>query len=87
MAELVSDLPLPDDVKRALLGASNPLKEALDLVLAYERADWAHISQWTAIRGLPEDELPALYRGALRWADSLASVEQKGGGQDAGAQA
>ena len=87
MAELVADLPIPDDVKGALLGTPNPLKEALDLVLAYEQAEWGRISEWTAARGLPEDELPALYRNALRWADSLASVGKGDEGQGGQAQA
>ena len=36
----LSDLPLPSDIRDALLGIENSPRMALDAIIAYERGEW-----------------------------------------------
>lgn len=68
IAEVVAELPIADDVKAALAGEANALRPILELVIAYERGDWAMLARRAADLELPEADLPNLYREAVRWA-------------------
>jgi EAL and modified HD-GYP domain-containing signal transduction protein len=69
--ELVLDLGLPPDIAGALTGAGSgsPMREALTLVSAYERADWTAVDA-AASRLQVRDRLvlTRLYQEALQWA-------------------
>jgi EAL and modified HD-GYP domain-containing signal transduction protein len=68
MAKILTRLELSEDVKGALLERHGPLGMPLQLVEAYEKANW------DAARGLanettvPDDMVPGLYLDALHWA-------------------
>jgi len=40
LAEILSELPISQDIRSALLGGSNVLRDVFEAVLAYETADW-----------------------------------------------
>lgn len=68
MDKILSRLELSDEVRGALLGRGGPFGERLQLVEAYERADW-DTAQGMAGGGEGEHEkLPSMYIDALHWA-------------------
>lgn len=68
-------LPVGDDVKRALLGQPGRLRDALDLVQAYETGDWARVSTLAQRLAILEQQLPALYLAAVEVGDSVFAAE------------
>lgn len=75
LAEAVDRLPLSDDVRAALLGQPNALREVYDVVLAWERGDWAQVARATAAFGLSEEAIASRYRSALEFANSMAAPQ------------
>ncbi len=67
MDQALSQIPLSDTVRGALLGDRNPARSVLDAVVAYERGSWAAAT--TAMRGagLSPSLLPSAYAEALEW--------------------
>ena len=67
MAELVSQLPLSDDINRALTSQEGRLGAVLHCTRAYERGDW------DATRGLDlsPGELQYCYLEAIEWANGV----------------
>ena len=70
----VSDIPMPEDIRNALLGADNVPRRVLDAVTAYQTGEWTRAETLAAAVGLPPHALPAAYRDALRWADATTKV-------------
>ncbi|MBU0516787.1 MAG: EAL domain-containing protein [Proteobacteria bacterium] len=73
MPEIMSELPLPDDVAAALLGGENHLRRILDLAVSYDRGEWDRCSALASAVGLAEDRLPALYLEALARVQALGA--------------
>jgi EAL and modified HD-GYP domain-containing signal transduction protein len=78
MAEALSELPLSDAIRRALLGEDNRPRQVLDTVIAYERASWAEASARCAAAGLSMALLPGAYADALRWANEMKQAANVG---------
>ena len=57
MEKALAELPISREIKSALLGECNDLRKVLDMIVAYEKADWQSFSNAAEIAGLPE-ELP-----------------------------
>jgi c-di-GMP-related signal transduction protein len=72
MAEVVADLPLSTATADALLGRRNPLRDRLDCIIAYDRADWSTCLPLIDAARVKCATLPRAYREAVRWADDLA---------------
>ena len=73
LSHIVAGLPLARCVSDALLGMPNPLRYALDAVLAYEQAEWEQFVTFMERIELPEDTLPDCLVAASRTARELAS--------------
>jgi EAL and modified HD-GYP domain-containing signal transduction protein len=71
MEDAVSDLPVTDKVKGALLGEQNVARAVLDAVIAYERAMWDTSATLLEQVGADPDRLSAAYGDALGWARGL----------------
>jgi EAL and modified HD-GYP domain-containing signal transduction protein len=74
LGELLDELKLSEDLKRALLGRANPgdrVGALWNTVLAYEGADWARLDELAASLGLQAQALPGLYSLAVSWADEV----------------
>ena len=71
MAKVLSRLPLTDTVKAALLGEPGPLRDALDAVLAFERADWDSSNTLLNLAGMPRGALTPIYLEAVNWQQTL----------------
>ncbi|WP_263382153.1 EAL and HDOD domain-containing protein [Granulicella arctica] len=73
MIDLVSALPLPQELKAALSGNPNRVNYALGILEAYEAGAWdACETKSLAIR-TTESEITQLYRESLWWAENAAN--------------
>ncbi len=74
MHDLMSDLPVCADVKTALLGGENPIRRTLDMIVAYETANWPGLETSAASLGLDPNILPRLYTSSLTWGRTTANL-------------
>ena len=72
LAEVLEELPLTQEIKQSLLGEDNRFSPIFNLVLAYEKADWAHVTDCVQQLDLDESEISVLYLKALTMANKLA---------------
>jgi c-di-GMP-related signal transduction protein len=72
LEEAVADLPLPADVRTALLGGDNVPRQILDVVIAYENGNWDEALEKARALGLAEDSPATVYSDALKWARELS---------------
>ena len=71
MREALEPLHLSDGLNEALLGGASELREVLDLVVAYERADWQAVADTCRIASSSKEHLPQSYLAAVEWAADL----------------
>ncbi len=71
MEEILDGLPIPTAVKDALLGRENEFKAAFDLVLAYEKADWAEVSTQADGLGVRLSDFSQAYSDSIEWVDKM----------------
>ncbi len=69
MEEVVSSLPLTDEIKEALLHRAGPLGRVLQCVCDYEQGHWHALDSTPA-----ESSLAKAYLQALTWADDIMDV-------------
>ncbi|PIQ27770.1 hypothetical protein COW36_07620 [bacterium (Candidatus Blackallbacteria) CG17_big_fil_post_rev_8_21_14_2_50_48_46] len=69
LEDILAQVPLAQDVKDALLEKTGPYGRILASVLAYEKADWAHVR----IQGLNPLDVVDCYMEAIEWAEELES--------------
>src|SRR5690554_1724185 len=74
---IVARIDLSADIQEALLEQKGSLAYCLAITLFYERANWARVHTLTQRLGIKEDELPAMYRDALNWANALDAPAAK----------
>lgn len=76
LEELLRDVALPRDLSEALLASDKPsrMRSSLQLVLAYERAEWSEVDRlWTSLaRNSDVSVLPGMYQSAVTWAAATA---------------
>ena len=75
LPELLTTLPIAEDVRQALLGADSDLGRVCRLVVAYERGAWDEVSALAAALGLSETAAPEIYLKAIEWGNSTISME------------
>jgi c-di-GMP-related signal transduction protein len=68
MEEVISELSLPVDAQKALLGKDGPFTPLCRLVLAYEQGLWAQVTTLAGQAGVDERVLPGAYAAAVSWA-------------------
>jgi len=68
MNKILGRLQLSDDVRGALLERGGPLGTPLQLVEAYEKANWDAARDLASDNAVSDDALPGLYLDALHWA-------------------
>jgi len=70
MEDLVPALPLREEIRQALLGASIPEQCPLAWLANHERGDWAACDAIVAAHGMSQEELLRSYAEAVSWAES-----------------
>ncbi len=73
MDSILEEMPLADDLRDALLGKENPLREILDLVVRYERAKWDELQIQAAAHSISVESLPDTYYQAVNWTEQIMS--------------
>lgn len=71
MESVLTDLPLADDTRAALLGDDNPTRRLLDCVIAYERGEWDRCAELAQRAGIKLTKLPIAFAEALKWSREL----------------
>jgi len=71
MEDAVKELMFSDNVRLALLGEDNIIKEALDLIKNYEKANWDKIESSSFSNSSNMYNITNIYMNALSWADDL----------------
>ena len=61
LEDILEEIPVAQEVKDALLRHEGVCGQLYDLMLCYERADWAEINRLGEELGLPMDRLPTIY--------------------------
>ncbi len=67
LAEILKEIPIADEVKDALLGKQNRLRDVYEFVLVCEKGDWEKLPEQTARLGMQEARAYQLYLEALKW--------------------
>ncbi|MCP5103121.1 MAG: HDOD domain-containing protein, partial [bacterium] len=67
MADILEELPLDALIKDALLEKKGVLKDVLDIVVAYERADWQEVARLSVLLQLPQANLVNHYIESVNW--------------------
>jgi len=78
MSEVVDLLPLTEDTRAALLGEAGTFLPVLQLVTAYEDAQWEQVEAIAPTLGIHRAFPPEAYADSLTWADELGRLEQCG---------
>lgn len=71
MEEVVDQLSLADEVRAALLKQDCPSRRRLDVIIAYERGDWALVQELALAAGVNARTLPEVHAEAWHWAHQL----------------
>lgn len=71
MKTAVEDLPLTNEVREALLGSENEIREVLEHIIRLEMADWNNPGSQAFLERLGRETYMLLYIKALRWAMEL----------------
>jgi EAL and modified HD-GYP domain-containing signal transduction protein len=74
METAVAELPLSDNIRKALLGEQNHARALLDAVIAHERGEWDEAARIAGTLSIKPDRLPAAYAESLKWARELTRV-------------
>jgi len=73
MSDVLTKLPLDDQVKTALLGGSCPYRWVYDLIAAYERGNWDALSGHADQLKLDEDLVPPVFNESIKWANQACA--------------
>jgi EAL and modified HD-GYP domain-containing signal transduction protein len=65
--EILKEIPIADEIKDALLGERNRLRDVYDFALICEKGDWEKLPEQTAKLGIREARAYQLYLDALKW--------------------
>ncbi len=79
MAELVTRLPISQEISQALVERAGPLAVFLNFVQAWERADWQLVDHLCAQLGIAEALSAEMYLDAICWADSYDTPDESNG--------
>ena len=74
MDEIMVELPLGDDIKKALLLFPGKYTPSYELVLRFEKGDFASEQECEDTIGIACDDIPKYYYEAIEWAEELFGV-------------
>ncbi|WP_353893912.1 HDOD domain-containing protein [Proteinivorax hydrogeniformans] len=75
MEEILQELPFNEDVKNALLGTDNQLRQSLKLVLEFEQGNWGNLEESILFKKIPKAKFMERYTSALQWAKELEYLD------------
>ena len=71
MAEILSELPVNQEIKGALKGLPGRFRNVLDVAIDYDSGTWDKLSSSARALGVKEILLPELHLKAVEWADHI----------------
>ena len=71
LGEILEQVPMADDVRQALVEGTGRMRHVLDGVIAYERGDWAAVTEVAAALSLEPERVPETYLQAVKRSDTL----------------
>ncbi|RWZ58859.1 EAL domain-containing protein [Halobacillus fulvus] len=71
MKEIMTSIPLDQEIKQALVGTENVYRDILDLVIAMEKADFDKLDKMLEDAEFKFEELFEIYGQAITWTDQL----------------
>jgi c-di-GMP-related signal transduction protein len=74
ISEILSKLSINPQIKSALLGEPCLFRRVHEVILAFERADWAGFEAHAAALGLREDVAQSVFAESVRWAAGAFDV-------------
>ncbi|HUU93930.1 MAG TPA: HDOD domain-containing protein [Phycisphaerae bacterium] len=80
MSEVLTKLPLDDQIKTALLGGSCPYRWVYDLIAAYEQGHWEAFSKHAGHLRIDEDLVPPVFNESIKWANRACACASDDGG-------
>lgn len=72
MDQILTHLPVSNEVRTALSGGDNAFRAVYDTLLSYERADWNHLNSAIERLGRLEEQIPICYLAAANRAGSIS---------------
>lgn len=75
LAELLGLLKLQPNIQAALLHRQGELGQVLNLVDAFDKADWRQVARECCRLGLSEQQVQDSYLRAVTWADKCAQID------------
>ncbi|MDR3585895.1 MAG: HDOD domain-containing protein [Desulfosporosinus sp.] len=73
LTEIFLELPIPDQVKKALEGEDNQLRDIFELIVSYEKGHWNQFSLYAQKLRIDESIVPQYYFDALDSAEGIVS--------------
>ena len=73
MAEILVEIPIPEEIKDAILNRSGRCGLLLDLVLNYEKADWQNISKLATELEIPKNAIAQVYFDSVEEVNTIWS--------------
>jgi EAL and modified HD-GYP domain-containing signal transduction protein len=77
MPDVLKEIAISEDIRDALLGKTNKLRDIFEFVRNYERGCWEEISSSAARLGIHEDAISPLYVEAVEWARQMLSGHEE----------
>ncbi|GHA43417.1 EAL and HDOD domain-containing protein [Photobacterium aphoticum] len=77
LPELLAQLPLEQDIRRALLERQGALGQILNLVEAFEQADWRTVNQYGRALGISGELVGNSYQQAMQWVNQYLAITQQ----------
>jgi len=74
LQSLLQRIPVASAVSEALLGAPGIYRDILNVMIAYERGDWAHCAELADKLRLGEGKVSAIYVESTQWANMLTGA-------------
>lgn len=68
---LLTELPIAEEIKNALLRNDGIYGQVFDIVLSYEKAEWKTVDKRTEELGLEEEKLATIYGKAIDWCNRV----------------
>ena len=74
MLKVVEKLPLGEELKAALCGEDNNLRQYLNLIEAYEVGHWKNVCRLCTDLQLDEKMSQGFYHEAIRWGSTMQQI-------------
>ncbi|MGG3805556.1 EAL and HDOD domain-containing protein [Metabacillus fastidiosus] len=74
MEEILSSLPLQEDICDALKGRSNIMRDILDLTISIEQGEWERMIFYSEKLDIKDEVILELYNKSINWSSDLTKV-------------